>query len=68
MTTFYKYYFHIIDNEFNTEYDFEAYFKDHFEADIFITENEEAGNIIAINTPFFEEVELTEKEMHRLWG
>ena len=25
----------------NTEYDFEAYFKDHFEADIFIAENEE---------------------------
>jgi hypothetical protein len=68
MTTFYRYYFHIIDNEFNIEYDFEAYFKDHFEADIFITENEEAGNIITINTPFFEEVELTKKEMHRLWG
>jgi hypothetical protein len=68
MTTFYKYYFHIIDNEFNTEYDFEAYFKDHFESDIFITENEEAGNIITINAPFLEEVELTEKEMHRLWG
>lgn len=68
MTTFYKYYFHIIDNEFNTEYDFEAYFRDHFEAIIFITENEEAGNIITVNEPIFEEVELTEKEICRFWG
>ena len=40
----YKYYFHIIDNEFGGQYDYEGYFNDHFEADKFIRENEEAGN------------------------
>ena len=35
----YKYYFHIIDNEFGGQYDYEGYFDDHFEADKFIREN-----------------------------
>ena len=67
-TTFYKYNFFITDNEIGTEYEFEAFFKDHFEADIFITENERAGNIVTMVAPYFTMVELTEKEINRLWG
>lgn len=55
-----KYYFHIIDNEFNDEYDYEGYFEDHMEADRFITENENAGNVITIVAPFFEMVPVEE--------
>ena len=36
MKTYTKYYFHIVDVEVNSEYDFEAYFEDHFEAGNFI--------------------------------
>ena len=68
MNTFLKYHFHINDALYNMEYDFEAYFKDHFEADTFIRENEADGNTVTIIAPYFEEVELTEEEIHRLWG
>ena len=54
----YKYYFHIVDNQFSDEYDYIGYFTDHFEADKFIRENEEDGNTVTINAPFYEWVEL----------
>lgn len=44
----FRYVFHIIDNEFGCEYDYEAYFFDHEEAYKFIDENERAGNVVAI--------------------
>ena len=66
--TFFKYNFHIIDNLYHMEYDFEGFFRDHFEADTFIRENEADGSIITIIAPYFTEVELTEAEQHRLWG
>lgn len=47
----YKYYFHIIDNEYGGQYDYEGYFDDHFEADRFITENEAVGNVITMVAP-----------------
>jgi hypothetical protein len=56
----YKYFFHIIDNEFNDEYDYEAYFYNHEEAAQFIKENEEAGNIITIIAPYYITVEESE--------
>lgn len=43
-----KWSFHIIDNEYNDEYDFEGFFEDAFEADRFITENEHAGNKVIV--------------------
>ena len=52
----YKYFFHIIDNEVNTEYDYQGYFEDHFEADKFISENESVGNIVTIISPYYIEV------------
>lgn len=56
----YKYYFHIIDNEFNSEYDYQGYFDDHMEADKFITENERVGNEVIMIAPFIEWVALDE--------
>lgn len=50
----YKYYFHIIDREFDDEYDYQGYFDDHMEADRFITDNERAGNTIVMVAPFIE--------------
>lgn len=38
--------FHIVDREFGTEYDYEAYFTDEMEEDRFITENEHVGNTL----------------------
>lgn len=56
----YKYYFNIIDNEFGGQYDYEGYFGDHFEADKFIRENEEAGNVVTIIAPYYELVSMDE--------
>ena len=56
----YKYYFNIIDNEFGGQYDYESYFDDHFEADKFISENEEAGNVVTIIAPYYELVPMDE--------
>lgn len=52
----YEYFFHIIDNEVNTEYDYQGYFEDHFEADKFISENEAVGNVVTIISPYYIEV------------
>jgi hypothetical protein len=57
-----KYFFHIIDREFNDEYDYEGYFKDHFEAAKFIAENEEVGNTVTVIAPYFIEVDPSEAE------
>ncbi len=56
----YKYYFHIEDNEMNTEYDFEGYFENHFEAEEFIRENEAVGNVVVILPPYYEWVPRSE--------
>lgn len=40
--------FHIVDNEFETEYDYVGYFSNIHEADKFIDENEAAGNEVLI--------------------
>lgn len=56
----YKYYFHIIDNEFSDEYDFIGYFNNHMEADKFIHENEAVGNVVTILSPYYEWVSLDE--------
>lgn len=52
----YKYYFHIIDNELNAEYDYEGYFDDHEEVEPFIQDNEKVGNIVTIIAPYYEYV------------
>lgn len=44
----FKYNFHIVDNEYGGEYDYEAYFFDHDEAAKFIDENESVGNIVTV--------------------
>ncbi len=54
----YKYHFHIIDREFDDEYDYQGYFDDHMEADRFITDNERVGNTIVMVAPFIEWVAL----------
>lgn len=54
----YKYYFHIVDNQFSDEYDYIGYFTDHFEADKFIRENEADGNTVTIIAPFYEWVKM----------
>lgn len=56
----YKYYFHIIDNEFGCEYDYEGYFDNHMEASEFIQENEAVGNVITIIAPYYELVPMDE--------
>ena len=56
----YKYYFHIIDNEYGGQYDYEGYFDDHFEADRFITENEVVGNVVTMVAPYYEFVSMDE--------
>lgn len=50
MTKFYEYNMTISDAEYCDTYNFTAYFTDHFEADRFLTENENAGNSIIINS------------------
>lgn len=44
----YKYVFHIVEKELDMEYDYEAYFFNHMEADKFILENEKDGNIVTV--------------------
>lgn len=66
MKTYIKYYFHIVDVEVNSEYDFEAYFEDHFEADNFIQENESVGNTVTILAPYFEEVQMRPEDLPRI--
>ena len=56
----YKCYLNIISNEFGGQYGYEGYFDDHFEADKFIRENEEAGNVVTIIAPYFELVSMDE--------
>ena len=56
----YKYYFHIVDNEYGGQYDYEGYFDDHFEADRFITENEAVGNVVTMVAPYYEFVSMDE--------
>ena len=63
MRKYYKYYFHIIDNEVNDEYDFEGYFEDHMVADRFITENENVGNVVGLVAPFIEEVYMKPRDL-----
>lgn len=63
MRKYYKYYFHIIDNEYNDEYDFEGYFEDHMVADRFITENENVGNVVGLVAPFIEEVYMNPSDL-----
>lgn len=58
MKTYLKYYFHIVDVEFDSEYDYEGYFKSHFEAEKFIQENEEVGNTVIICSPYYEEIQM----------
>ena len=54
----YKYYFYITDCEYNSEYAYEGYFNNHFEADKFIVENEAVGNTIVMIAPFIQWVNL----------
>ena len=44
----YKYTFHIVDNENNSEYDYEGYFCSFTELGQFIKENIEVGNVITV--------------------
>ena len=50
-----KYKLHIIDREFDDEYDYVGLFKDHFEAAQFLDENEAVGNTVII-TQHYEHV------------
>lgn len=56
----YKYYFHIIDNEYGGQYDYEGYFDDHSEAEKFIRENEMVGNVVTIIAPYIKFVSMDE--------
>lgn len=56
MTTKYQYFFHILDKEFATEYDYMATFDSHMEADRFIIENENDGNVVSMLPPYIVEV------------
>ena len=62
----YKYFFHIIDNEINTEYDYQGYFEDHFEADKFISENEAVGNVVTIIPPYYMTVPREQIDLNAL--
>ena len=62
----YKYFFHIIDNEVNTEYDYQGYFEDHFEADKFISENEAVGNVVTIIPPYYMTVPREQIDLNAL--
>ena len=65
MKTYYIYHMHIIDNEFDSEYDFDGYFEDHFEADRFLTENENVGNTIIIHK--IEEIEVDPAVLNQIF-
>ena len=43
-----RYTFHIVDNEFGDEYDYEGYFCSHAELGQFIKENIEVGNVVTV--------------------
>lgn len=62
----YKYFFHIIDNEVNTEYDYQGFFKDHFETDKFISENEAVGNVVTIIPPYYMTVPREQIDLNAL--
>lgn len=62
----YKYFFHIIDNEINIEYDYQGYFEDHFEVDKFISENEAVGNIVTIIPPYYMAVPREQIDLNAL--
>lgn len=62
----YKYYMHIIDREFDDEYDYEGLFLDHFEAAQFMEENEAVGNTIIMIAPYIVEVETDEVELNKV--
>ena len=51
----YKYYFDIIEAD-GDAYTFEGFFEDHFEADAFIQQNEDEGNIVSMVYPFIEPI------------
>lgn len=59
-----KYYMTITDVEVNDVYDYEGLFLDHFEADRFLTENENVGNTIIIHK--VEDVETDEEELNSI--
>ena len=52
----YKYYMTIADVEINVTYEYEAIFLDHFDADMFLIENESVGNTIIIHN--YKEIEV----------
>lgn len=60
----YKYYMTITDVEVNDVYDYEGLFLDHFEADRFLTENENVDNTIIIHK--VEEVETDWDELNSI--
>ena len=59
-----KYYMTITDVEVNDVYDYEGLFLDHFEADRFLTENENVGNTIIIHK--IEDVETDAEELNSI--
>ena len=59
-----KYYMTITDVEVNDVYDYEGLFLDHFEADRFLTENENVGNTIIIHK--IEDVETDTEELNSI--
>ena len=65
MKTYYIYHMHIIDRQFNEEYDFDGYFEDHFEAARFMEENEMVGNTIIMKKPYITEALLYPNELPR---
>lgn len=65
MITVYKYYMTINDVEFDDVYDYEGLFEDPFEADRFLTENENVGNTIIIHK--IEEVEVDPAVLNQIF-
>jgi hypothetical protein len=65
MITVYKYYMTINDVEFDDVYDYEGLFEDHFEADRFLTENENVGNTIIIHK--IEEIEVDPAVLNQIF-
>lgn len=65
MLEMYKYVMHIIDKEFNDEYDYEGLFHDRSEADRFLTENKNVGNEIIIYK--IEKTLVKPEELNRLF-
>ena len=63
----YRYFFHIIDRQFNEEYDYIAHFTDHFEAADFIKENEDDGNTVLMIPPFYCKVPADEVDLDSMY-